>query len=166
MEAPFEAAFRPKDVCSIVGIAAHSLSRQTAYLIGEPAEPAFKPGASAKYSILDILLLALGRHLTDLGLPVATAKQATEDTRAWFEDVVSDPRFGTNDDQFLAEKFWRFLIGRITAEEKSLRIVGTNELIQHLTDEHSWKPVIVVNLKEFVTQLFVKIQGHMGLTRG
>ena len=62
------AVLEPNLVSGWLGLPGTQLPRETTKIIGQPTQPAKKKGGSARYSIMDAVLMKLGRRLAEFGV--------------------------------------------------------------------------------------------------
>jgi hypothetical protein len=79
----------PKTVSGWLGLPGSQLPRETAKIIGQPAQPARKKGASAKYSFQDAILMKFGRTLMELGITPHRVRSCIEAVRKDYYTVLT-----------------------------------------------------------------------------
>jgi hypothetical protein len=78
----------PKTVSGWLGLPGSQLPRETAKIIGQPAQPARKKGSSAKYSFQDATLMKLGRTLMELGITPHRVRTCIEAVRKHYHNIL------------------------------------------------------------------------------
>jgi len=134
----------PKIVSGWLELPGSQLPRETAKIIGQPARPARKKGASAKYSFKDAILMKLGRTLMDLGITPHRVRACVEEVREAFHTVLTgywSTPLGDDEGEITL-----FLVGRETSGGFTVLLVDEEKLSLFITEsglaEVEWRQAI------------------------
>jgi len=137
-------ALEPKLVAGWLGLPGSQLPRETAKIIGQPAQPARKKGASARYSVKDAVLMKFGRTLTELGVTPHRVRACVEKVRGDYHTVLtgwaSTPADEHTDHEFFST--W-YIVGREKTRGFKVSLVHEEAIALLITesgiDQVNWR---------------------------
>jgi len=125
----------PKVVSGWLGFPGAQLPRETAKIIGQPAQPARKKGASARYSVKDAILMKFGRTLMDIGITPHRVRACVEKVREYYRIVMAGSDSMSREDSAdrgVPTSF--YLIGREAVTGFRVGLVAENQVNVLITE--------------------------------
>jgi hypothetical protein len=130
-----EKLLEPRIVSGWLGFPGSQLPRETAKIIGQPAQPARKKGASARYTVKDAILMRLGRTLTDMGITPHRVRACVERVRQDYETALCGYEYTWVDADSEEEMEGSFyIVGRETPKGFKVFMIAGDQLDLFITE--------------------------------
>ncbi len=142
----------PSTVAQFCGVPPNQISRLTANTIGRATRPAPRRGMPSAYSVLDAVLMRLGRSMLLAGVTPGNVQSVLAVTRNWLFEVLQDERAHQNDPQFRASQMTRWVVIALSTVDSGPELVDSARLTELLGDPTEAAPYFVVPLKGFLAK--------------
>jgi len=154
---------RPQDVSAYLEIEGSALPRLVQFTIGKPARPPEKRGAAGRYSRLNALLIKMGMKVGKFGMVPHRIRECTGKVSEWVIDLVKDPRFAAQTDDFKLEKLSKFLVVDFDNDEGELKaeIISMEDFRTAILKEGAHRPHLVLYLRGFLDEEYPRLQSFI-----